>query len=184
MFSLESLIAKNLFVCLCVFLFRVFVPRAANFDLCSALMAIEQWGFFCMPHLIWHGASFYIYNDHLRWPVKLTLNVKRLEFELSLPVLTTLVCCSWNSNTQPFADGANALTHRNTAAAVKKLNKTLNSTKKTCKLNDNIYPIKCQYFAKRAKHYWSSIVIKTINRLIVYSHVKVLKSSIIDSINV
>ena len=25
--------------------------RAANFDLCSALMAIEQWGFFSVPHL-------------------------------------------------------------------------------------------------------------------------------------
>ena len=31
--------------------------RAVNFDLCSPLMAIEQWGFFSMPHLLWHGAS-------------------------------------------------------------------------------------------------------------------------------
>ena len=31
--------------------------RAANFDLCSALMAIEQWRFFSMPHLELHGAS-------------------------------------------------------------------------------------------------------------------------------
>ena len=38
--------------------------RAANFDLCSALMAIEQWGFFSVPHLLWHGAS--VYNGHLR----------------------------------------------------------------------------------------------------------------------
>ena len=39
--------------------------RAANFDLCSALMAIEQWGFFSVPHL-WHGPS--VYNGHLRGP--------------------------------------------------------------------------------------------------------------------
>ena len=38
--------------------------KAANFDLCSALMAIEQWGFYCVPHLLWHGAS--VYNGHLR----------------------------------------------------------------------------------------------------------------------
>ena len=31
--------------------------RAANFDLCSALVAIEQWGFFtALPYLLWHGA--------------------------------------------------------------------------------------------------------------------------------
>ena len=33
--------------------------RAANFDLCSALVTIEQWGFFSMSHLLWHGASVY-----------------------------------------------------------------------------------------------------------------------------
>ena len=38
--------------------------RAANFDLCSALMAIEQWGFFSVPHLLWHGTS--VYNGHPR----------------------------------------------------------------------------------------------------------------------
>ena len=30
-----------------------------NFDLCSALMAIEQRGFFGVPYLLWHGASVY-----------------------------------------------------------------------------------------------------------------------------
>ena len=40
--------------------------RAANFDLCSALMAIEQWGFFSVPHLLWHGT--FVYNGHLRGP--------------------------------------------------------------------------------------------------------------------
>ena len=44
--------------------------RAAHFDLCSALMAIEQWGFFNVPHLLRHGAS--VCNGHLRGPVTLT----------------------------------------------------------------------------------------------------------------
>ena len=44
--------------------------RAANFDLCSAPMAIEQWGFFSVPHLLWQGAS--VFNGHLRGPVTLT----------------------------------------------------------------------------------------------------------------
>ena len=37
------------------------------FYLCSALKAIEQRGFFSVPHLLWHGAS--VYNDHLQGPV-------------------------------------------------------------------------------------------------------------------
>ena len=44
--------------------------RAANFYLFSALMAIEQWRFFSVPHLLWHGAS--VYNGHIRGPVTLT----------------------------------------------------------------------------------------------------------------
>ena len=31
--------------------------RAANFNLCSALMAIGQWGFFSVRHLLGHGTS-------------------------------------------------------------------------------------------------------------------------------
>ena len=58
--------------------------RAANFDLCSALMAIEQWGLFNVPHLLSHGTSFY--NGHT---VTLTSNAECLAVELSLPVLTT-----------------------------------------------------------------------------------------------
>ena len=49
--------------------------RAANFDLCSALMATEQWGFFCVPHLL---SS--VYNGHLRGLVTLTPNAVRLQF--------------------------------------------------------------------------------------------------------
>ena len=60
-----------------------------NFDLCSALMhmAIEQWGFISVPHLLWHGAS--VYNGHLRGPMTLTPIAERLAVELSLPVFTT-----------------------------------------------------------------------------------------------
>ena len=45
------------------------------FDLCSALMAIEQLGFFSMPHLLWHRIS--IYNGNLQKPVTLTPKVYR-----------------------------------------------------------------------------------------------------------
>ena len=37
---------------------------AANFDLGTALMAIEQWGFLSVPHQLLHGASVY-YGHHL-----------------------------------------------------------------------------------------------------------------------
>ena len=60
--------------------------RVAN-DLCLALMAIEQWGFFSVPHLLWHGTS--VYNSHLRGPATLTPIAERLEVELSLLVITT-----------------------------------------------------------------------------------------------
>ena len=55
------------------------------------------------------GAS--VSNGHLRGPVTLAPNAERLAVELSQPILTTLVCNGWYSNTQPSAYGANALTH-------------------------------------------------------------------------
>ena len=61
--------------------------RASNVDLCSALMAIEQSGFFSEPHLLWHETS--AYNGHLRGPVTLTPNAERFVVELSLTDLTT-----------------------------------------------------------------------------------------------
>ena len=66
--------------------------RAANFDLCSALRSIEQWGFFNVPHLLRHRPTVYI--GHLRGPVTLTPNAERFAIELSLSVFKTLVCCS------------------------------------------------------------------------------------------
>ena len=50
--------------------------KAANFDLYSVAMDIEQWGFFSVPHLLWHGLS--VYNGHFRWPVTLTPIAERL----------------------------------------------------------------------------------------------------------
>ena len=70
--------------------------RAANFDLCSALMAIEQWGFFNVPYLLWHGPT--VYNGHLRGPVSLTPVAERLGVKLSLPVCTSQVCRDRGSN--------------------------------------------------------------------------------------
>ena len=61
--------------------------RSAMFDLCSALMAIEQWGFFRVPPLLWHGAS--VCNGHLRGLVTNTPIAKRLAVQLSPPVFTT-----------------------------------------------------------------------------------------------
>ena len=36
--------------------------RAANFDIRSALMVTEQWGFFSVPHLLWIGHPFIMAN--------------------------------------------------------------------------------------------------------------------------
>ena len=58
--------------------------RAANFDLCSALMAIEQRVFFSVPpHLLWHEAS--VYNGQLRRPATPTPIAERLAAEVPLP---------------------------------------------------------------------------------------------------
>ena len=55
----------------------------------SAHMAIEQWGFFSVPQLLWHGAS--VYNDHLRGlhHLRELVTPEVLAVELSLPVLMT-----------------------------------------------------------------------------------------------
>ena len=62
--------------------------RAANFDLCSALMAIEKWEFFNVQHPLRHGPT--VYNGHLWGPVTLTPVAERLAVELSLPVFLRL----------------------------------------------------------------------------------------------
>ena len=75
-------------------------------------MPIEQWWFFSVPDLLWHGAS--VYNGHLRGPETLKPTAERLP-QMSLHVFTIKVCRSWDSNTQFSAYGTNALTHCTTA---------------------------------------------------------------------
>ena len=58
--------------------------KATKFDQYSALMAINHWGFFNVPHL-WHGPT--VYNSHRQGPVTLTPVAEYLAVELSLPVL-------------------------------------------------------------------------------------------------
>ena len=84
----------NVFVCLFWFHVPFFthmetpliLAKAANFDLYSALMTIEQWRFFSVPHLLWHGIS--VCLCHLQGPVTLTPIAERLAVELSLPAFT------------------------------------------------------------------------------------------------
>ena len=119
------------FVCLFVCLFGVFRPTREFFTQLEMsplpVKGCKFWpmlgthghwavrGLYSVSHLLWHGAS--VYNGHLRGPVTVTPNAERLAVELSLPVLTTWFCRGWDSNTQPSACRANALTHCATAAA-------------------------------------------------------------------
>ena len=56
--------------------------RASNFDLYSALMALE--------HLLWHGLTLYNGDLDLRRPVTLTPVAEHLAVKLSLPVFKRL----------------------------------------------------------------------------------------------
>ena len=94
--------------------------RVAKFDLCSELMAIEQWGFFSVPLLLWHGTS--VYNGHLRGPVTITLVAERLAVELSLLALATWISQGWDSNNKPSLCDTNALTDCVTAAEIHEVN--------------------------------------------------------------
>ena len=57
--------------------------RAAKLDLCSALKAIEQWGFLSVPHILGYGAS--VFMNISENPRQSNLS----SVELSQPVLTT-----------------------------------------------------------------------------------------------
>ena len=50
---------------------------------------IERWGFFNLPHLLWHWPT--LYNGNLHGPMTLTVVAEHLAVELSQPVFTTLV---------------------------------------------------------------------------------------------
>ena len=70
-----------------------------------------------MLHVLRHGPT--VYNGHLRGPLTLTPMTERLAVELSLPVFSTKVFHSWDSNAQPSACEANALTHCSVAAVLR-----------------------------------------------------------------
>ena len=113
-FSFQFL--KTMFIC--VFFVWVFHPTGELFthtkmssipvkgctflSMISAPLAIEQWGFFSAPHLLWHVT--YVYKGYPWGPVTLTPVAECLTVELSLPVLTTKVSRGWDSNTRPTAD--------------------------------------------------------------------------------
>ena len=75
----ERLVVYWLFVCLfvCVlvvsFRSRIFhwygdvTIMIANFDICLTLMAIEQWGFFSVSHLLWPGDPFIMVISEDAW---------------------------------------------------------------------------------------------------------------------
>ena len=49
--------------------------RAADFDLCSALMTIQHWGFFSVSHLLWPGHSFIMVISKDPWHTHLLLSI-------------------------------------------------------------------------------------------------------------
>ena len=120
------LISNNCFICLYVFWgisshsknfslkWRRHHYGKFYFDLCSALMVIGLWRFFSVPHLLWHGVS--IYNGHLAPRTRDTHNFCRV---FASGAVTTCFydfdLLRWDSNTQPSACGANALTDCATA---------------------------------------------------------------------
>ena len=83
-------------------------------------MTFEQYVYYRMPHLLWHGSS--VYNGHLRGLVTLTTFADRLAVELLLFVFTIKVRRVLDSNTHPSACGAIPLTHYATAAMLMALN--------------------------------------------------------------
>ena len=120
----------NLFVCL----FRVFrstwefytyfetspLPmKAIGFWPMLGTCGHWAWVFFSVSHILWHGKSFY---NGLRGLMTLIPFCERFAVELSLPNLMTYVCCCLDSNYQPSACGANALTYDAIAAAPKLIN--------------------------------------------------------------
>ena len=87
--------------------------RAANFDLCSALIAIEQWGYLSVPFLLWHGAS--ICNGHLRGSVRLIPIAERLAVELLITTCLNDLDLSrlrFEHPTFGFGERSNPLRHR------------------------------------------------------------------------
>ena len=62
---------------------RLYRWRTANFDLCSALIDIERWGFLNVPYPMWHWNPFIMVTSEDIWHSH-RLVAQRLEVELSL----------------------------------------------------------------------------------------------------
>ena len=92
--------------------------RAANFDLYTALVAIEQWRLFACHTCCDTGHSFIMDISDNTW------HSHRLSSDV-IPVLPTLVCRRLDSNNRPFESEANVLTDCATAAYLIKQNPTL-----------------------------------------------------------
>ena len=122
----DGLYTKQIIVDFCLVCFRVFsaTPKFSCIETLPlpvkgrkfwlTLMAIEPWGFFSVPHQLWHGAS--ICNSHFRGLETLAHFAESLAVELSLPVFMTSACRRWDSNTKPSASEANAPTDCATTA--------------------------------------------------------------------
>ena len=104
----------------------------------------------------------FVYYGHLRGPLALTPITERLAAELSLLFFTTSVCCGWDSNTQPSACGANALTHCANATVL--FEELLISF---MKINDNF--LKYTFFSYR--NVWNTCLYK--------NHLQKLKKNIL-----
>ena len=87
--------------------------RAANFDLCSELMAIEQWGFFSVPHLLWHGSSIIMVIFEGPWHSHLLPSVWQWSCHYLFLRLGSVAA---GNRIQPSAWGAKDLIHCATAA--------------------------------------------------------------------
>ena len=72
---------KNMFVFAhCIIMSRVLTVPDENRK--QSWKTIVRWGFFSVPHLLWHGAC--IYNGNPRGPVTLAVFAERLTKELLL----------------------------------------------------------------------------------------------------
>ena len=95
--------------------------RAAHFDLeWLAFMVIEQWVFFSMPHLLWHGESVYNGQLHLLLSVEqrgclyMFLRLRSFVAEIrtpNLPLAGPTLCLSDTSSTLVFPYLGN-ITHK------------------------------------------------------------------------
>ena len=95
------------------------------------------WGFFSMPHLLWHRTSFD--NGHLRGHVTLTPGPSVWQWSCHY-LFYDLVCRGWDTNTQPSACEANALTDCITAAVAVFVHVT-------SIVSSNVFTMHCQFWA-------------------------------------